>query len=371
MRKILILTALVGAALAVEGLDGYSATQVVTGGDLRDLLDYSKTEPDARWGQLDAFSLGLPYKTGGTIAADADAKLYFTVFGSNPPDGALYTGLVGHDGTAFRHLVQDSIQGSAGTLIRAIAVSPVTAGQLTKGHPVLLKRQTIATGIFVSEVWSIDPGTAAQTLVHSWTGGSGSLAIDPVSGTIYASDMGNYTIRKISWNGVGYVGTSVPTTLPTAGGITIGPDGYLYAFHSSQPWFAVTNRTIAIYRIHPATGAYSQWAKVAGSTWIYDWAWSDDDQLWLALGNAKTTKRYVTFVVAGATTSQSDAIADTGCCPEGLAAAPNGNLFLLRFVPTNGNDSPLDDIWYLARADGGGGTTEKGSKRGGGKGKKK
>lgn len=377
MRKIAIVVALVALVSAgdLQGSSGYAATSIVTAGELRSLIEYPLVEPERTWDTFTAFTLGLRYRPGGGIAVDADGTVFFTVTGWDPPSGDGFSGLVSYDGLIYRHLAQFKELGgslTSGARVRGVVVSPVTSGLLTAGHPVLVVRNTLSPGNVWTELWSIDPATAAPTLVHTWAGVTEEIAIEPGLGTIYAADWGNSRILKLAWNGSAYASAIVPTPLATGQHLRWGPDQALYAFAAGESWSVATTNPKLIYRIDPITGAYATWATVPKYTFIYDWNWADDGRLWLILEDAWQLNRYLTFAVAGATASQSDA-AVTGDHMEGLAVGTFGDFWLQRFVPTNGDDSPLDDLWHATpdAGDSSQTTKSKGKGGGGGKGKKK
>ena len=165
-----------------------------------------------------------------------------------------------------------------------------------------------------------------------------------------------------------YDASTVPTSLAAGNGLTLGPDGFLYTFSSAEDWQEATKGGKKIYRVDPVSGAYSEFASVAGNTFVYDWDWDSDGTLWIGLRKAgRKSVRYVAEVVPGSTVGTGNAISSSSYDPHSIAAAPQGKILVLEWI-RSGNDYSGDTLHELSPSgdsgDGGGG-------KGGGKGKNK
>jgi len=368
----LALTLLGATALAFEGTNGFTADEVFSWGAARGAVSYDASFTGVRWADLMNSHLGTSGPQGpGGLASDGAGELFFVVT-ANDAAARTYTGLVHHDGTKFVHLVQavwdnstpSSPQGSQYSKVR---VSPVTAGRLTAGHPVIV-RAGPATG---PQLVSIDPTTSPATETLVWVGaGAQSFDIAP-DGTIYR--LAAPEIRTSTYNAAtgAYDDGVVPTTFEAGHSLRVGPDGALYAFSfadaSGSTSLGGQKARVPIFRIDPVTGAWSQYAQVQGNAFIQDWAWDSPGSLWIGLWDTKKGTKFVTEVVAGEVTSSRNAISQSMGRPADLAAGPDGTLFVLE--PGAAPDGALDAIYRLTPSGDGGAGGGGGGK--GGKGKKK
>ena len=378
MRKTLIVLVLLGAAFALEGQNGSTATQLFTAKDVvRDIV-YPAGFAGVEWGDLQKANAGFELGTGWYwgppgLAPDASGDLFILVSGFESLPGKThgYTGLIRHDGTGYQHLVQDFMESihqtgvQTGIAIHGMAVSPVTAGLLTAGHPVVVRFR----GGSGYELWTIDPTTspATETLVHEFV-----AAVGPGSSVAVAADGSIYVAKtKLTFTGTDYDESVLFTTDIAQGGWTLGSDGALYAFQSPARWGAVsgkkTNNTIL--RIDPATGASAAYASVS-STFINfnGWTWDSNGKFWIGL---RGSEGFIAEVTAGATIKGSRGAIATTRELQSIGAGIDGELYTIEWNSQDLFGPPLSvPNTIISRLEPGEGGSDGGGK-GGGKGKNK
>ena len=383
---VLVFALAAGGVQALDSANGSTMTPLFTVADVAAGVQYPDGFGGVPWGDLDYLAFGSPggsagYEQPDDIAADASGTLYLIVHGSDLGSEVSYTGLIAWDGTTLRHVLQDEFFGSGadalGDWLRTVEVSPVSAGRLTAGHPIVTRHHKDVGDEVRLEVWSVAPATGVQTFVHAWTG----AALNPeafvavaADGTIYA--MGAIpgapgAIRRLAWNAEA---ESYDETILTGndfgGGFQMGPDGFLYTFAKADKWQLLVSPYAdhTVFRVDPLTGAATAWASVDGDNFIFDWTWSDDGRLWIGLRERRIRKNqvprhYVTGITAGATTSSAARVSDSTTDPASLAAGPGGSLYVVERLR-----DPSGVVYRLEPGSGGG---DGGGGKGGGKGKPK
>ena len=351
MRKTMALCAalaLVASVDALEGKNGYTATQIFTEDDVRSQVRYLAGFSGIEWGDLvGGFQVGAGGVSNRTVlATDASGGLFFRVQGGNLGDEK-YTGVIHYDGANFHHLVQDVLLSFSGrgTRIELVTVSPVTFGLLTADHPVITRFVRPVGSSAHTDLVSIDPATSTETLVYSseTNVGISSVAIDS-NGAIFAmlANPASNEIVKLTYNGSGYDESVLASGFALGKGMTLGADGALYAFEAGFTGnIPGGKKNNDILRVDPATGATSFYADVPTKNgFVGGWTWDSAGNFWMGVRVPKkaSSAGVITAVEPGATVSPGDKIAPSqrlghaagSCpgwtpicpCPTGIAGAP-------------------------------------------------
>lgn len=359
-RGITILAAFAVLALASGGFaltgSGYSATELFTAGEVRDSVAYPSSFEGVEWADLDAVGLGSGNR-GRDVASDGAGNLYFTIHGLDLTGWITYEGVVHWDGADFTNLLQCAWVGGtppSGSALCALAVSPVTLGPLTAGHPVVSLRSADGT----SEILCIDPTASPPevTLVHGFDTGRAYDFVIADDGTIYGGPMADGTFWVLAWDGSAgeYVEDVVDTEARGEDAIAIGPDGNLYTFERGTIWG--TKSKPQILEIDPATGSYGDYALVSAWMHFSDLCFDSEGKFWFV--GMKNGEGFVGEIKAGRTVS-APGIASSDTWLIAAGAGSSGVLYVLEWAMEGGDDQPNDAIWELTPGSGGGGKPPK------------
>lgn len=370
-------------ALALEGKRGYTATELFVWGDAREAIVYEPDFDGAAYGDLPRSMMTLDRYETGHMWADAEGVLFLLVYGGDAvypdPTRMQYSSLLRYDGTSLTHLLQAAHDGDSygdgsnmpsGARIRGMTVSPVTHGRLTAGHPIVSWwTRDLATQAVAMELLSVDPDSGATTVIDAWTDGDDGpdyMAPD-ANGTIHIL-MYSDEIHQLTWNGAteAYDHSVLDTSFTPGHLWRVGPDGALYTGVGNQSWQHTSSDRRQIMRIEPSTGAASVFAEVPARLRLCDLVFDSAGTAWIGLVDRRDNT-FVTEVVPGELVSTRDDIATASHPPKGLAAGPDGMLYVHEapMWSVAGGDYPHDVLSLLTPGedDGGG--------KGGGKGKNK
>lgn len=353
------------SAHALTGKNGYEATSLFDEDDLRYSVSYPSGFSGIEWADL-AGNFGLGKSgTGATpvLAADAAGGLFLRVFGGNL-DGCAYTGVVHWDGTDFHHLVQDvHSDADGGCQVEGVTVSPVSSGLLSEGHPVISRLVVSSTGDYWTDLVSIDPETADETLVYR--AGSGTrirhLAVDS-GGCIYG--LAGSDLLAVARDGDAYAAETLATGV--GGALALGGDGALYTFAADASWGGGRGEN-ALLRVDPATGTVAAYAAVPCKYALTGGLTADSDgSLFIGLAFMKKSNGSIALVRAGETVSAGDVVAEVEnySLLRAIAGGPDGALHVVETLSVAAEEMAVTRLDPGSGDSGGGGN-------GGGKGKNK
>jgi len=372
--------AVFGSAYALDGTNGYSATEVFTWGAVRDNISYDVGFTGVEWADMEVSRLGGGAGGDGPGFMDLDAAggLFFLVHGSKDAKSA-YGGFIHHDGTTYTHLMQERYtwagEGAGGVQLWQVRVAPVTAGPLQAGHPVVLRFLLPGdTHEGTTDLVSVDPTASppALTVVHAFTDTQPvHLRFDiAADGSIYVLRPPDGTIQRLSYNAAtaDYEVSTVPTSLDAGWDIIVGPDGALYTLDANDTPGGPRDKAMPIYRVDPVTGATSVYAQVKAGHDMFDWAWDSDGTLWATLTNMKPKKRtsHVARVPAASSATAISTSSARWKWIRGVAAGLDGAILVREYNLANA-DADFDAVSVLTPSGDGGG----GGGKGNGKGKNK
>jgi len=378
-----VLVSVAAAVHAIDAVNGSTVTLLFTTSDAESGMQYPAGFDGVRWDDaaFERFELGMsPPAPEQLMAMNSSGELFIVVHATEGFGEAKYKGLVQWDGTDFTHLLQDPFDRTpatgitTGSRIRTVTVSPVTAGLLTAGHPVIV-RDVFPDGggtenDRTTELWSVDPSTspATETLVHEMTGGFADHVVIDDDGNIYVFVDG-HAVQELSFNGSGYDESTLITGLYPVG-IVIGSDGALYALDGDTTW-NLRKGNNDILRIDPVSGITSVHAQVSRRFFGIDaWVWDSAGAFWISLSGSVDL---IIEVVAGETigSKAGDRAAESlnNGVIRGLAAGLAGELIVAEYT-----SAPADletEMYTLAPSAGGGDGGGGGGNGGGGRGKPK
>jgi hypothetical protein len=326
-------------ALALEGKNGSTVTELFTDSEVLGDIDYPTGFGGMYWEDLDYFYIGLSHVgERADLSVDSSGALYFIVRGEDVGDPIDYTGLLRYDGTDFEHLTQAgwNASSSSGRIIVEVTVSPVTEGLLLADQPVIARVVEREVGVFVIEIVVMDASSlpVSETWLADIPTSSGmiSMVID-ADGAIYALCEG--TLHKFTYGSGAYTGAELATGLGE--GVVLGGDGALYSFPEGLNWGTIVPRfKTDILRVDPVTGATSVFADIelAGAH-FRGWTSDSDGKIWIGLTHSNSDD-YIIEVKQGKTIKSSTARTAVAEADKNtirsLTGGPDGELVVLELA---------------------------------------